>query len=132
MSERVKRIAVIILGASMFVAASRQPPLIGTWGGGRAVLTATVDSVSLTEDCQTTVHDGPLRPDARGHFSAAFTREIDSPGPQPVDVAPRAIVVQVAGQVGAGGVHLTVTPPNGTPENHDLVAGRRIKRVRCM
>ena len=126
---RLRLVPGVLLAA--MVTAAAPAPLIGVWSGDRATLTLTPTGGRFVEDCAEATIEGAVRSDDRGRFSVKGHREVFSGGPQRTDVPPVIRETDFVGEITPAGLLLEVRS-GGNVETYRLLAGRRVKPIRCL
>ena len=109
------------------------PPLTGTWGGDRTMLTLEATAGRIEYDCGAGTIEAPLVLDAKGAFSTTGRHEDYTPGPTAADKATAFRVASYRGTV--VGDHMTLrvqVAGEKAPRVLNLVRGQRVKLVRCL
>lgn len=127
--RRAASAAAAALGGLLMTAAA-PAPLTGVWGGPDTLLTLTAEGGRIEHGCAAGTL-GPLRPDAAGRVAAEGRIEDYAAGPQRADAAPAVRPARFEGTVEGATLRLTVTPAGGPATSYELVAGRRVKLIRC-
>jgi hypothetical protein len=124
------RIAMMI--AALFGTAGATaavPPLQGQWGGDRTILQLDQQGGRIDQDCASGQFAGPVRVDAKGHFTATGRFDDHQPGPQREDETGTA--ARFEGHVAGNTLHLAIHVGSAPPRRLTLVAGQGVKLLRC-
>lgn len=104
-------------------------PLQGQWGGDRTILQLDERGGRIEQDCASGTFAGPIRADARGHFTANGRFDDHQPGPQREDATGTA--ARFDGHVAGNTLHLSIHIGTEPPRRLTLVAGQAVKLLRC-
>lgn len=124
---RILMMMAALLGAAGGSAAP--PPLQGQWGGDRTILQLTEKGGRIDQDCASGEFSGPVRPDAKGHFTATGRFDDHQPGPQREDLS--GTPARFEGHVAGNTIHLAIHIGDTPPRQLTLVAGQAVKLLRC-
>lgn len=126
---RLLAAGALLIGAGSASAAT--PPLVGMWGGGQAILTLGAQGGRLELGIGHAVLNGPIHPNAKGHFVAKGVYFPDPPGPSVGDKAPDQSPARFEGVVGRDQLILKLNAQGAPAQTFNLKANRRIKLIRA-
>lgn len=124
---RIAMMIAAMIGAAG--ASAAPPPLQGQWGGDRTLLQLSEMGGRLDQDCASGEFAGPVRPDAKGHFTAVGRFDEHQPGPQREDMT--GTPARFEGHVAGNTLHLAIHVGSAPPRRFTLVAGQGVKLLRC-
>jgi hypothetical protein len=130
----------LIVAAALALAATTaaSPPtgaLDGYWGGDRLQLLIEGSQARVEMDCASGTIAGPIRPDARGRFSASgtFAEHQTTGGPQRADEPPPASKATYSGEIDGETMLLSIRPADAaSPQQYRLRKGVRVRLIRCL
>jgi hypothetical protein len=121
----------VVLGA--MAAQSAPVPLTGDWAGDRVQLKIDAQGGSLEGDCLSGRFAGPVLASPDGRFSTQGPFVVHAPGPTKAGGEATSPSATYSGEVQGSALTLTVTrPAQAPPEVYHLLAGARVKLIRCL
>ena len=127
-----------VAGALLMTANAANPgsaagPLQGQWAGDRLHLVIDSQGGRVESDCASGQFAGPVSTTSEGRFTAKGSFESHTPGPQRADEPATAAAASYSGEVRDGVLKLSITPAGASEaQTYTLLAGARVKRLRCL
>ncbi len=119
------------LSLAALSAGASTKPLVGMWGGDRAILTLDDKGGRLEFDCGYATLAAPIRVDRAGRFKAKGLYFPDERA-KDADTPPKMVSASFEGAVHDGRLQLTFKNAAATAQSFEMLEGRRVKLIRCL
>jgi len=119
------------LALAAFSVGAATKPLVGLWGGDRAILTLDDKGGRLEFDCGYATLAAPIRLDRAGRFKAKGIYFPDE-RMKDADAPPKMVSASFKGTVHDGRLQLSFKNDAAIAQSFEMIEGRRIKLIRCL